>query len=65
LQIVHRVPEPDWGELALDHGYFDQSHLIRDFLAFSGFTPAGYLQRLSGLRRERMHVKFNHLPQAH
>ena len=65
LQIVHRVPGPDWGELALDHGYFDQSHLIRDFFEFSGFTPADYLHRLSGLRSERMHVKFNHLPQAH
>jgi AraC-like DNA-binding protein len=35
----------DWGQLALECGYFDQSHLVRDFLAFSGFTPTGYRER--------------------
>ena len=29
----------DWAELALDHGYYDQSHLARDFHAFAGVTP--------------------------
>ena len=64
LHLVHRVPEPDWADLASNHGYFDQSHLIRDFLAFSGLTPAGYLHRLNHLRSNRMHVKLNHLPLA-
>lgn len=59
---VHRLPEPEWKQLALEHGYFDQSHLIRDFLAFSGFGPADYLRRLKELRRKGLHVKFNHLP---
>jgi AraC-like DNA-binding protein len=29
-----------WTELALQCGYFDQSHLIRDFIAFAGASPA-------------------------
>jgi len=62
LALVHQIPSPDWTQLAQNHGYFDQSHLIRDFLAFSGFSPADYLRRLNDLRKERLHVKFNHLP---
>lgn len=30
-------------EIALDCGYFDQSHLIRDFQAFAGAAPSRYL----------------------
>ncbi|MBI3556101.1 MAG: AraC family transcriptional regulator [Deltaproteobacteria bacterium] len=32
----------DWTQFALDGGYSDQSHLIRDFKAFSGRTPAEF-----------------------
>ena len=28
-----------WAEIALQAGYCDQSHLIRDFVTFSGFAP--------------------------
>jgi hypothetical protein len=62
LEKVHRLPDPEWGQLAVEHGYFDQSHLIRDFLEFSGFSPADYLRRLKDLRDKGLHVKFNHLP---
>lgn len=62
LTQVHRVPAPDWVQVALDHGYYDQSHLIRDFLAFSGFSPADYLRGLHVLRAKGLQVKFNHLP---
>lgn len=65
LQQVHRLPLVDWAELALKQGYFDQSHLIRDFVAFSGISPADYLRRVHDLRKDGTHpIKFNHLPLA-
>jgi AraC-like DNA-binding protein len=33
---------PDWAALAHELGYFDQAHLIRDFKAQVGRTPADY-----------------------
>ncbi|KAF2342919.1 helix-turn-helix transcriptional regulator [Flavobacterium tistrianum] len=33
--------------VAYDSGYFDQSHFIRDFKAFTGTTPTSYLENLS------------------
>ncbi len=33
----------DWAEIALTCGYFDQSHFIHDFQAFSGINPSSYL----------------------
>ena len=43
--LIHRDPSPDWAGLAIDLGYFDQSHLIREFLEFSGHSPTSYLNR--------------------
>jgi len=59
---MHRTAAPDWAQVALNHGYFDQSHLIRDFEAFSGFAPADYVRRLVDLRKRGLRAKFNHLP---
>jgi AraC-like DNA-binding protein len=33
-----------WAELAFECGYYDQSHLINDFRAFTGRTPETFLQ---------------------
>jgi len=33
----------DWARVAAGFGYYDQSHLIRDFHDFAGTTPSGYL----------------------
>lgn len=38
---VDRVP---WATLATHCGYFDQSHLVRDFRAFSGLSPGEFLR---------------------
>lgn len=37
---------PDWAGLAQQAGYYDQSHMIREFRGFSGITPATYHARL-------------------
>ena len=38
---AHPAP-PDWATLAGDFGFADQPHLVREFKAFSGLTPAAY-----------------------
>lgn len=35
----------NWSTLALDCGFYDQSHFIADFKTFSGFTPEEYLRQ--------------------
>jgi len=44
LRGIQVQPEPDWAQVALAAGYYDQSHLVRDFLEFSGFSPTAYLR---------------------
>ena len=31
------------GRIAVEHGYSDQSHLVRDFVAFTGRSPTKWL----------------------
>jgi AraC-like DNA-binding protein len=42
--LVERSERPDWARLALDCGYYDQSHLINDFRSFTGRTPETFFQ---------------------
>jgi AraC-like DNA-binding protein len=42
IRRAHRNRAINWSELAVDCGYFDQAHLIHDFQAFSGLTPAAW-----------------------
>ncbi|MBO9730299.1 MAG: helix-turn-helix transcriptional regulator [Chitinophaga sp.] len=34
-------------DIAYDCGYFDQSHFIREFKSFTGYTPSGYAKETS------------------
>ncbi|QRK11256.1 AraC family transcriptional regulator [Archangium violaceum] len=45
LEQVKSGGRPAWGELALEHGYYDQAHLIRDFRQFTGSSPREFLLR--------------------
>jgi AraC-like DNA-binding protein len=56
---------PDWAGLSLKCGYFDQSHLISDFLEFSGLTPTEYFGQLHRLDQLKIQRKRNHLPLIH
>jgi AraC-like DNA-binding protein len=60
--FIQQNPFPDWTALALDLGYFDQSHFIRDFLEFSGLSPTDYVNRYYKRFMDRIHPKRNHLP---
>lgn len=55
VAAVRAAPVPEWTRLAIDAGYFDQPHLVRDFHAFCGMPPVVYLRR----RSDR--VKENHV----
>lgn len=41
-KIMH--PEQSWTSIAYKCGYFDQMHLIKDFKAFTGFTPSDFFK---------------------
>jgi AraC-like DNA-binding protein len=38
-ELAARAPGLKWSLIALDAGYFDQAHLIRDFREFTGRSP--------------------------
>ena len=38
----------NWAGLASDCGFYDQAHFIRNFKAFSGFTPLEYVRQRNG-----------------
>lgn len=45
LRNVDAEPNRGLLDLALDAGYYDQSHMIRDFRAFTGSSPTAFLGR--------------------
>lgn len=45
LRALRFVDRPDWAALAIEHGWYDQAHLCRDFRSFSRLTPGEYFSR--------------------
>lgn len=48
LESVEPTQPVDWGPIARQHHYYDQSHFNKDFEAFTGHSPSDYLR----LRRQ-------------
>ena len=51
LDAVSIDPTANWVHLALDSGFFDQSHLIRDFRRFAGDSPTSFLANQTSFAR--------------
>lgn len=49
-EIIEKGEQPDLLALALQLGYFDQSHFIRDFKAVVGETPLAHAKRTAAVR---------------
>lgn len=62
LVLIRRSDVPNWPALALECGYCDQSHMIRDLLAFSGFSPTEYFSRQRAFAEQGLRTKHNHMP---
>lgn len=43
LNQIASQSQVNWTDIALSSGYYDQSHLINEFRAFSGITPSDYM----------------------
>ena len=48
LHHVNYKKEKTYEEIALECGYYDQEHMIREFKLFSGFTPEDYRKFIAG-----------------
>lgn len=46
LRLLRTAETPQWAQMALCAGYYDQSHLINEFRALCGLTPQQFLRRV-------------------
>ena len=50
VRLVGRGDAPRWTTIALDAGYADQAHFIREFRALAGVTPSAFAAERRGAR---------------
>lgn len=43
IERATRIEKTDWSKIALENGYADQSHLIREFKKFADLTPSEFV----------------------
>ncbi|HEX7868348.1 MAG TPA: helix-turn-helix transcriptional regulator [Variovorax sp.] len=43
LRALRLQPSPAWADVALDGGFYDQSHLVNEFRALCGVTPIEFM----------------------
>ena len=48
LRALREAPAPRWADVAVDGGFYDQSHLVNEFRALCGMTPTEYLGSVAG-----------------
>jgi len=44
LRMLHHEPKCNWLAIALDGGYYDQSHFIHEFSSYYGLNPSEFLR---------------------
>jgi AraC-like DNA-binding protein len=49
MRLASTQPTKTWSSIAADVGYFDQSHLVRDFRDIVGATPSAFAERERGI----------------
>jgi AraC-like DNA-binding protein len=45
LRALRTVDSPAWADLAVENGFYDQSHLANEFQALCGLTPTAFLSQ--------------------
>jgi AraC-like DNA-binding protein len=45
LRVLRSERSPSWPQLALEAGFYDQSHLVNEFQALCGLSPRAFFER--------------------
>jgi AraC-like DNA-binding protein len=57
IALARCAGTPDWGRLAPQCGYFDQSHLIHDFQELAGLSPVLTLRASAGVKDHHLALR--------